>query len=79
MLKGVSRVRLIGAWFAVVTVMMACSVAAGAAVTLNMGELWLGACLVPPTVMWFVWRGASPLTVAELLNSVNTPSKDGRP
>jgi hypothetical protein len=29
--------------------------------------------------MWFVWRGAQPLTVAELLYSVNTPSKDGRP
>jgi hypothetical protein len=79
MLKGVSRVRWIGAWFAVVIVMMACSVAAGAAVTLNMGELWLGACLVPPAVMWFVWRGAPPLTVAELLYSVNTASKDSRP
>jgi hypothetical protein len=43
MLKGVSRVRLIGAWFAVVIAVMACSVAAGAAVTLNMGELSLGA------------------------------------
>ena len=79
MLTGVSRVRLIGAWLAVVIVMMACSVAAGAAVTLNMGELWLGACLVPPAVMLFVWRGAAPLTVAELLHSVNKPSKTGRP
>jgi hypothetical protein len=75
MLKSVSRVGLIGAWFAVVSVMMAGSVAAGAAVTLNMGELWLAACLVPPAVMLFVWRGAPPLTVAELLYSVNRPSK----
>jgi hypothetical protein len=79
MLKGVSRGRLIGVWFAIVIALMACSVAGGAAVTLNMGELWLGACLVPPAVMWFVWRGAPPLTVAELLYSVNTPSKNGRP
>jgi hypothetical protein len=79
MLKSVSRVRLIGAWFAVMTAVMALSVAAGAALTLNMGELWLGACLVPPAIMLFVWRGAPPLTVAELLYSVNKPSKEDRP
>jgi hypothetical protein len=79
MLTDISRVRLIGAWLAVVIITMAGSVAAGAAVTLNMGELWLGACLVPPAVMLFVWRGAPPLTVAELLYSVNKPSKAGRP
>jgi hypothetical protein len=49
------------------------------ALTINIGELWLAACLVPPAVMLLVWRGARPITVAELLYSVNRQSKEGRP
>jgi hypothetical protein len=79
MLNGISRARLIGAWFAAVIVMLACSVVGGMALTLNIGELWLAACLVPPAVMLLVWRGARPVTVAELLYAVNRPSKEGRP
>ena len=79
MLKGISRARLIGVWFAAVIVTMACSVAGGMALTINIGELWLAACLVPPAVMLLVWRGARPITVAELLYSVNRQSKEGRP
>ena len=79
MLKRISHARLIGVWFAAVIVMMACSVAGGMALTINIGELWLAACLVPPAVMLLVWRGARPVTVAELLYSVNRQSKEGRP
>jgi hypothetical protein len=41
--------------------------------------LLLVAGLLPPTIMLLVWRGAPPETVAELLHSVNRPSKDTRP
>jgi len=38
----------------------------GAALTIPNAELLLGACVVPPLVMLFVWRNAPPvaLTVA---------------
>ena len=79
MMKGISGARLIGAWFAAVIVMMACSVAGGTALTINIGDLWLAACLVPPALMLLVWRCATPVTVAEQLYSVNRQSKEGRP
>jgi hypothetical protein len=78
MLKGLSRTRLVGAWLAAVIAIGAISVVAGAAISLSNVELLLVACLVPPTVMLLVWRGAPPVTVAELLHSVNRPSKDTR-
>jgi hypothetical protein len=75
MLKHVSRVRLVGAWLTAVVLIFACRVVWGAAFTINSGQLWLAVCLVPPAVMLLVWRGARPLTVAELLHSVNSQSK----
>ena len=79
MLNNISRLRVVGAWCALVLVIAALSVVAGAGITLSNGELLLVACLAPPAVMLLVWRGAPPATVAELLHSVNRPSKDTRP
>ncbi len=79
MLKDMSRARLVAAWCAAVIVLGACGVVAGAAITISNGELLLVTCLVPPAVMLLVWRGAPPLTVAELLHSVNRPSRHARP
>jgi hypothetical protein len=78
MMKDISRARLAGMWVAAVIVVAACSVFWGIALTLNNGALWLVACVVPPAVMYLVWRGAPPITVAELLYSVDRPSKDTR-
>lgn len=78
MFKHISRGRVIGAWCSAVVLIGACSVVAGAAVTLSNAELWLVACLMPPTVLLFVWRGAPPATVAELLHSVDAPSDESR-
>jgi hypothetical protein len=75
MLKNISRTQWIGAWVAGVVVMMAGSVVAGASLTISAGELWLVAGIVPPAVMWLLWRGAPPLTVAEVLYTVNGQSK----
>jgi hypothetical protein len=74
MLKDVSRVKLAGVWCASVTTIAALSMVWGIALTSNSGVLWLVACLVPPAVMLLVWRGPPPLTVAELLHSVDHPS-----
>jgi len=79
MLNNISRLQLVGAWCALVLVIAACSVVAGAGLTLGNGGLFLVVCLAPPAVMLLVWRGAPPATVAELLHSVNRPSKDTRP
>ena len=38
---------------------------------MSAGTLWLAACVVPPAVMLAVWRGAPPLTVAEVLYAVD--------
>jgi hypothetical protein len=79
MLNNISRLRLVGAWCALVIVIAAAGVVAGIPMTLaNTGWL-LAICLIPPVVMLFVWRGAPPPTVAELLHSVNGPSKGARP
>ena len=75
MMKNISPTHWIGAWVAGVIVMMAGSVAAGASLTIGTGELWLVAGIVPPAVMWLLGRGAPPLTVAEVLYSVNGQPK----
>jgi hypothetical protein len=75
MLKNISRTHWMAAWVAGVIAMMAGSVAAGASLTISTGELWLVAGIVPPAVIWLLWRGAPPLTVAEVLYTVNGPSK----
>ena len=79
MLKDISRGRLAGMWAAAVIVTAAYSVVWGIPLTLDNGALWLVACFVPPAVMLLVWRGAPPITVAELLYSVNRSSEKTRP
>jgi hypothetical protein len=73
MLKDLSRARVAGAWCAALLVIGALSVVAGAPVSISNVELWLVACLVPPSVMMLMWRGAPPRTVAEVLYAVNRP------
>jgi hypothetical protein len=75
MMKGISRGRVIALWFGAVVVAMAGSVTAGAAPSLGTWVLLLVMSLAPPAILLLVWHGAPPLTVAELLHSVNT--KDG--
>ena len=79
MWNNISRLRMVGMWCALVLLIAAVSVVAGVAMTLATVGWFLAICLIPPVVMLFVWRGAPPPTVAELLHSVNGPSKGGRP
>jgi hypothetical protein len=64
MLSNVSRTRWAGRWCAAVTVVGACGVVGGAAITTGNGELWLIACLMPPAVMLLVWRNPVPADVS---------------
>ena len=73
MLKDLSRARLAGAWCAVLVAIGSLGVAAGAPVSTSNVGLWLVACLVPPSVMLVAWRGAPPLTIAEVLYAANRP------
>jgi hypothetical protein len=78
LLKDVSRLRLVGAWCAVVLVIGACGVVLGMPITVGYAALLLVICVVPPVIMLLVWGGTPPQTVAELLYSVDTPPKDAR-
>jgi hypothetical protein len=78
MFKDVSRTTVVAAWCAVVIVIAAGSVAAGAPVTTGNAELFLLTCLVPPAGILLAWRGAPPETVAELLYALDQPSKESR-
>ena len=79
MLNNISRLRLIGVWCALVLVIAAGGVVMGVPMTLATIGWLLAIGLIPPVVMLFVWRGAPPPTVAELLHSVNGPSKGTQP
>jgi hypothetical protein len=76
MLTNVSRARLVGAWFAAVVVIGALGVVVGAPLTISNGELFVLTCLLPPSVMLLVWRGAPPARFGEVLYAVNHSSKD---
>ena len=79
MLKDISRARLLKAWCAAVVVIAACAVVLGAAVTVGNFALLLVTCLVPLAVMLILRPVAEPMSVAELLHSVNRPSNQARP
>jgi len=78
MLNDLSLARLIGAWCLTVMTIGACSIVAGAAITISNGELLLAACLMPPAVMLLVWRGAPPISVPRLVYSVHGTAKEAR-
>jgi len=77
MLKELSRNRVVGCWFAAVAVIIASVVAMGVDVAASTTVLLLAMSLVPPAIMWLVWRGAPSPTAREILYSTNTP-KEGR-
>jgi hypothetical protein len=72
------RSRLAGIWVLVVILLAASSVVLGVSITASTAALWLLACIVPPGIMLMLWPSTPPLTIAELLHSVDAPSKTGR-
>jgi hypothetical protein len=77
MLKHISRNRLVAVWFAATVAAAASLVAIGANVAVSTTALLLAMSLVPPAIVWLVWRGAPPPTVGEILYATSTP-KPGR-
>jgi hypothetical protein len=77
-LNDISRSHVAGAWCTTIALIAACAVVAGVALTLSSLVLLLAICFVPPAVMLLLWRGAPPVTVAEVLHAVNSPSKESQ-
>jgi hypothetical protein len=71
------RTRLAVLWVAAVIVIAAGTVAYGIAFTANTAVVWLMAVLIPPAIMLLVWPSAPPVTIAELLHTVDGPVKEG--
>ncbi len=72
MLKDISRRTLVGFWFATVALIIAFANAMGVSVAASTMAVLLTLCLVPPGILLFVWRGAPPPTVAEILYAANS-------
>jgi len=71
MLKDISRNRLVGLWFAAVAVVILSVVAMGVNVGVSTTALLLTLSLVPPGIIWALWRGGPPQTVGEILYAAN--------
>ena len=71
MVNVMSRTRLVGFWFVAVAIVAASVAASGVPVSLSTTALLLTMCLVPPAIVLFVWRGAPPPSVGELLYTVD--------
>jgi hypothetical protein len=71
MFQSTRRNLIIGIWLALLVAGAGVAALAGTPVTAGTSALWLVACVVPPSVMLAVWRGAPPLTVAEVLHAVD--------
>lgn len=71
MLKSLSHARVIVAWAVVVSIALAGSLVAGAAASPSTWVLLLCLCLAPPVLSLVIWRGAPPVTVAEILHTAN--------
>ena len=78
MFTDISRSTLVGFWFTAVAVIVASAMAAGLSVGISTTAVLLTLSLVPPAILVFVWRGAPPPTIAEVLYVANT-HKGGRP
>jgi len=69
--RTINRFTIIGTWLAILTAVAVAAALSGLSITAGASALWLAVCVVPPTVMLMVWRGAPPATVAEILHAVD--------
>ena len=71
MFKATNRRVTIGVWFALLATLAAVGLVLGVPITIRSLAFWFLVCSVPPAIMLMVWRGAPPLTVAEVLYAVD--------
>ncbi len=69
-----NRRAIIGVWFGVLAAVAGAGALSGGSITFSTGALWLFAGVAPPAVMLLVWRGAPPLTVAQVPYTVDRQS-----
>ena len=68
MATSLTRSRVIQFWFVAVAVAIAAGVAFGVTIGMSTGVLLLAGCLVPPAILFVMWRDTPP-TVAEVLQA----------
>ena len=77
MLNNITRNQLVGLWFAAIAVVIASVVVLGVNLAVSTTVLLLALSLVPPAIVWFLWRGAASPTAHDVMYAANT-SKQGR-
>ena len=68
MLQTMTRAKAIRAWFVAVALIVVTAIAIGVHVTIGTAAMTLALCLVPPIVALFVWPGAEPPTVSDIVH-----------
>ncbi len=72
MVKGITRNRLVGLWFAAVAVIITTVVMTGVHVGVATTALLFGISLVPPGIILALWPAGPPATIGEILYTTNT-------
>jgi hypothetical protein len=72
MVKGITRNRLVGLWFAAVAVIIATVIVTGVHVGVATTALLLALSLVPPGIILALWPAGPSPTIAEILYAANT-------
>jgi hypothetical protein len=67
MLNDITRNKLVGFWFAAVSVVIAYVVVMGMSIGVSTMALLLTMSFVPPGIVFVLWRGAPAQTVGEIL------------
>jgi len=77
MLNDITRNQVVGVWFAAVAVIIAAVVAMGVSVGIGTAAVLLTACVVPPGIVFALWRGAPTETIGEVLYAENARTGGG--
>jgi hypothetical protein len=68
MFRTMTRSMAIRVWFVAVILIVVTAIAIGVQMTIGTAAMLLALCLVPPVVVLFVWPGAQPPTVSDILH-----------
>jgi hypothetical protein len=71
MFRSMNRRVTIGVWFALLLAVAGVGLLSGAPITVRSSAFWFCVCSVPPAVMLMLWRGAPPLTAAQVIRTVD--------
>ena len=71
MFKTITRTQLVGVWFAAVVVVILSAVVMGVNPDVSTTAVLLGLAVVPPGIIFGLWRGGPPATVGEILYATN--------